>query len=171
MGEVTVTQADAELVADILELADTLVLGGNDIAGIRQGLWNEEPNDLGRLLRRAAKARIAHSATPSVADVIARLSNLASDLETWEPELLEVLRLTDEAAAMRKWLDGPASLSPRPLPSREDVEDRLERAIERVCEAISTEIRGFWTAEDLAEEMPGLLRKELSTLLNREAQA
>ena len=56
---VSVTQADATFVADILELAETLELAGNDLASIRNGIWNDEPSDLGRLLRMAAKHRRA----------------------------------------------------------------------------------------------------------------
>lgn len=56
---VSVTQEDATFVADILEIAETLNFDGNDVVGIRNGLWNDEPNDLGRLLRMAAKYRLA----------------------------------------------------------------------------------------------------------------
>lgn len=63
---VSVTQADATFVADILELAETLELAGNDVASVRNGIWNDEPSDLGRLLRMAAKHRLA-SAQPAPA--------------------------------------------------------------------------------------------------------
>lgn len=59
---VAVEQADALLVADILELASNLKIAGNDLAAIRNGIWNEEPSDLGRLLTIAARHRLAERA-------------------------------------------------------------------------------------------------------------
>lgn len=54
-----------------------------------------------------------------------------------------------------------ASTQPAPAFPREEV----ERGIERVCETISLEFKGFWTAEDLVEELPALIRREFAALL------
>lgn len=54
-----------------------------------------------------------------------------------------------------------ASTQPAPAFPREE----LDHGIERVCEAISLEFKGFWAAEDLVEELPALIRREFSALL------
>lgn len=53
------------------------------------------------------------------------------------------------------------STQPAPAFPREE----LDHGIERVCEAISLEFKGFWAAEDLVEELPALIRREFSALL------
>jgi hypothetical protein len=93
---VPVAGEDAQCVADILELAETLRVAGNDVAAIRNGIWNDEPNDLGRLLSIAARHRLAAlsrlteparkadrlgdcTASPDHADIMETIQDAADD--------------------------------------------------------------------------------------------
>lgn len=61
----------------------------------------------------AARAMVAFAAISDASDMSAKeraismIRDLVVELETWEPDMLEVLQATPQAALMREWLGRP----------------------------------------------------------------
>lgn len=46
--------------------------------------------------------------------ILRQIRNIVMELETWEPEMLEVLRYTPQAALLREWMAKPSALTTSP---------------------------------------------------------
>lgn len=63
-----VIQVDRDAAADLAErLHSTMNIGGNDIAAIRNGIWDDDANDLGPLVQAFRRHRVAH-ASPQIVE-------------------------------------------------------------------------------------------------------
>lgn len=62
---IEVIQADRDAAADLAEWLQGITnIGGNDVAAIRNGIWDQDGDDLGPLVQAFARHRLAHSPTP-----------------------------------------------------------------------------------------------------------